>query len=364
MTQNQPPNDELLSRSKDHLRNLAYMHELERIDIDAGRVDEQLVSDIRDVNSELEVIKQSLGATSISSTWFRNAVSYSSANQEFFPVAKELDQLLDVVDDGHVVESVDSLLLCDTLVGQLFSRQLEKPAKEAFGESVTSILYSLLALKKGEALPLMLDLNGGDKVKITQFTFDHSIEVVNRIIKSISTVSTLVDLARYDFMGINVEELESDEFFGIFRLTDKDGQQVLRKVRVKKSADFDDAIEFGGCDGAEPSIGFVIDEASRELSQFKSSHRSPLSVRIDNEGDTLALDIGSVLSEPGTLDKEAADLIAIGDSIRSGEIGKKCTLHHNSRPFINTGLEKPEIFEAITGKVLKYLKKASSDTQH
>jgi hypothetical protein len=359
MNQSNENNNQTQQLTMSALEALGRMKEIYRNDIDAGRVDEMLVSDIRAATEEITENKRLLGATSLSDTIFNKSILYSTDNFEFLKVAIELSDLLDEDVEKSSLDRVGSLLSSASLVGNLFPRALEKPARSAFGESVTSILYTLLALKRGDELPHTLELSGGDEVELTQFTFDHALEVVDRMKSSVSDLYRVVGDSGYEFMGIKIEELESGESFGIYRLTDKDGQQVLRKIRAKKSSDYDAAFEFGGKDGVEPSLGFVIDESSKEISQFKADHKSPFSIRIDNEGDTLALDIGSVLSEPGTLDKEAADLIAIGDSIRSGEISKNCTLHHNSRPFKGTGLEKPETFEEISSLPLEYLNRVA-----
>jgi len=356
-------NDHLLEATKVKIRNLDSMRLLDSIDVDAGRVDEELTSRISEVSSELEDNKRLLGTLSMSNTIFYNSIMYSSSSFEFLDIARELSDLLDDDIEKDALDSIDTLLSRATLIEELFPREpdhLDKKAKEAFGESVTSIMYTLAYLKRGDELPTTLTMSYGDEVELTEFTFEKALSVVDSISESVGTIYSLVDLARYSFGGVSVEKLEGDGVFGIYRLTGKDGQQVLRKIRAKKATEYDDGIEYGGADGVEPTIGFVIDKSSKEISQYKNTHKSPLSIRVDNEGDTLALDIGSVLSSMGTLDKEAADLIAIGDSIRSGIVGKEPTLHHNARPFVGSGLEDPETFKWISDRILKAMDASSS----
>mgnify|MGYP006291775947 CR=1 FL=1 len=355
--------DQLPQETKGKLRNLDSMRHLDNIDIDAGRVDDDLTSRIVEVSSELEENKSSLGALTMSNTVFYNSIMYSTSSFELLDVARELSDLLDDDAEERAIGSIDSLLSRATLVEELFPRepnQFDKKAKEAFGESVTSIMYTLAYLKRGDDKPTTIKMRYGDDVELTEFTFEKALEVVDSISESVSTIFSLVDLARYSFGGVSIEKLEGDGEYGIYRLTRKDGQQVLRKIRTKKATEYDDKIEYGGVNGVEPTIGFVIDGSSKEIAQYKKTHKSPLSIRVDNEGDTLALDIGSVLSGMGTLDKEAADLIAIGDSIRSGIVGKEPTLHHNARPFVGSGLEDPETFKQISERILKVLDAASS----
>ncbi|MEI7521934.1 MAG: hypothetical protein WCJ86_00490 [Candidatus Saccharibacteria bacterium] len=256
------------------------------------------------------------------------------------------NQLLDVVNNDEreqVFTRLSSLTGKSQHVGKLFPDELESLAAASFGETVQNFVYTLGALKNSGNLPDNLPLGDNGKVDVGSYSFDKAVSVLGELDDTISRITTIANDTNSPVQRVN-----QTGSYGMYRLGDNG--QVLATVRILASTNPDTAIEYGNRDGAQASIGYSVDVARTYNSPYKKEQKNPFSIRIDNEGDKLALDIGSILGKPGTLGKEVADLIAIGDSLRSRETGDSPRLNHNSRLFVGTGLEDRQVFARVAAQ--------------
>jgi hypothetical protein len=246
----------------------------------------------------------------------------------------------------HVLPSVVNLITKDKIIGDLFPADLSDKAAEAYQENVASLIFSLGALQQGQQLPTRLPLKNGGEIPIGSYTFGQAIDISKQLNKTLNTMAAVT--ADTDAVITRVNQTGT---YGMYRHTSIRGS-VLETIRLIPSTAYDKALEYGTCrSGTQPTIGLSIDiEQPSYMRAYKDEQTSPFSLRIDNEGDTLALDIGSILSDDNSFGKQVAGLIALGDWLRSQQTGSDTRLNHNSRPFKGSGLEKTTVFAQIAGK--------------
>ena len=257
--------------------------------------------------------------------------------------------LLEVCEEDtrpDIATSIIDIITKDQKIGELFPSELRAAAAEAYQENVANLLFTLHAIKRGELIPQSLPLRNGHSVRLGAYTFEQALGLVKGLSSSLDRIIGVT--ADRDSV---ITRANKTGKYGLYKHTNiKTGTAVCEMIRLIPHTSYDPAIEYGTqTSGTQATIGFVTDEGRVDgyVSPFKKQQNSPFSIRIDNEGDTLALDIGSILGPIGSFGKEIADLIAIGDDFRSKRTGHAARLNHNSRPFKGTSLEKKETFAQI-----------------
>lgn len=377
----------------DTSRGLKAARKIDAIDIDAGRVDPELVGDIRKMEADLEWFHQTDQPDNLEDALRREALhgprmvdiaslerrfgigksremeskyalmiyGESHTGFDFFNIHDQLGKALNNTEKAIVFPVVRDLINRSRDVGKLFPAELQEGAMYSYGESVANILYVLNALKRGHKLPRELPLGKSGKVEIGEYDFDHAVETiistdeaVGRIIKSTGRCQPVERVA--------IPNPDRTLNTGLYRF----GEQgdVLATVRLLATAKRDNDIEYGNRNGTQASISYVTQEYGGFVPERIKEQKSSFSIRIDNEDDKLGFDIGSILGKKGSLGKRIADLIAIGDALRTREgNGKEPALNHNSSKFIGSGLEERELFAGIAADKLAEFEARATATE-
>ena len=335
---------------------LENMYRLQMRDIDAGEVDRELdqaISDISILRSMEEPLNRFTpeARSELSENMYR-----FSKYREFGMGLKDLTSTLTDEEGERVLPLLSSLIGKSKIVGRLFPEEIESMSMDAYGESITSTVFTLTALKRGDELPKELPLLSGKTIAVGTYTFEKAVKTL----ESLCRVINEMDLAFNRLNRGSVTRVNQTGAYGMYR--GGVNKNILATVRLQAGTSFDPAIEYGNSSGTQASIGFSAEENLKPLSVYKSEHRSPISIRIDNEGDKLALDIGSILGKKGTLGKRVADLIAIGDAYRAKHTHKNPTLNHNSTPYEFSGLHDKEAFARIAADLAENLERRAALT--
>ena len=196
-----------------------------------------------------------------------------------------------------------------------------------------------------------MPLLGGKFIKLGTFTFVSAVQTLETFNSAMRVIFNATDPS----LNQPVTRVNKTGLYGMYRFGNT--ANVTSTVRLTAKTSYDPAVEYYNQNGTQASIGFSIEEDRGFMSHEREAHRSPLSIRIDNEGDTLALDIGSILGKKGTLGKRVADIIAIGDAYRSVHTPKTPTLNHNSQPYKYSGMHEAETFARIASEFAERLER-------
>lgn len=312
-------------------------------DIDAGEVDVDLEDAIREWDP---FIANNDKKSNKNLDW---NLSIFADYHEFFDVSKSLKDSLTDVEQKVFFPQISGFIARAQKVGALFPYDLEEEARYSYGESVANVLYALLALQQERDIPASLPLRGGHDEPITRFnSIDDGVNTIVMTNLALDRIwkSTLQD---QPVERVAIPNPNKTLNTGIYRLGQK--RDVLATVRLLATSKLDPSIEYGGSSGTQASIGYVTQENGGFIPEEKDKQKSEFSIRIDNEGDTLSLDIGSIRGREGTLGKRIADLIAIGDMYRTEIRGdKELSLNHNVSKFLGTGLEQRELFAVLASE--------------
>ena len=349
-----------VSRVADLGPNIAHMRDIQSRDIDAGDVDPPLDQAISD-HGIYWGFRGSLSGLSpdLMNQIAANLYTYGRY-RDFADGISKLNDQLNSEEKNDVMPVLSGLLGRAEDVGRLFPDEMSVNVVQAYGESITSIIFTLLAQKRGDELPSYLPLRGGGRVNIGRYSFEETVETM----RTLDTVLAVITGANSD--SNQVTRVNQTGAYGAYRLGSE--RNVLAVVRLTERFSYDPAIEYGNNRGAQASIGYSAEEDLRPISPYKKEQRSPFCIRIDNEGDAVALDIGSIFGPLGSLGKRVADIIALGDHFRSERIFKDPSLNHNSRSFAYAGFERPEEFARHAAEIAEKLETrcaaASATTLH
>jgi hypothetical protein len=260
-----------------------------------------------------------------------------------------VNELLGEVNDTErhdVFACVSDLSAQADQVADIFPESLGKPAAEAYGELVTSILWSFAAIKRngGELALGSLPLRGDRHIAVGGFTMGTALQTAHELHDAVTIIAGAVS-----DNDAPVTRINDTGAYGMYRLGRN--RNVIATLRLVGGTRYDPAIEYANSKGTEASIGYTVDMGKDVPSPFKDEQISPFTIRIDNEGDKLSLDVGSILGKPGTLGKRVADLIAIGDTERAKLMGESAQagLNHNGKYF-SSGSADPAEFAPIVAE--------------
>lgn len=340
-----------ISRTSD----LDYMKYLQGWDIDAGRVDPELDRAISDVEIYRGFMDSVAGLPPEQQELMAKNLYTYGRFRDFIPALKELNTQLDTTERHEVLPLLSSLLELSPQIGGLYPGDLSKAVTEAFGESITSTIFTLAELKRGEDLPKKLPLKGDREVVIGSYTFEDCVDTLRSLDSSLRVI---ID-AKNAINDGPVTRVNNTGAYGMYRFGQ--GLEVLATIRLVGGTSYDPNIEYGNKMGTQASIGYTVEEGLGIVSAYRGEQSSPFCIRIDNEGDQLALDIGSIFGLIGSLGKRVADIIALGDNIRSGSIRKNPSLNHNSRGF-NPNLSEKEVFARMAAEIAAELETRANQT--
>jgi hypothetical protein len=278
--------------------------------------------------------------------YLHNAMLYSHFTDSALPSA-DLIGKLDSNDRCRVFTVFSELYRGAATVESLFPTEYGSEATSAYEEHINSMFWAIAKIARDDgASHTAMQLKNGGEIRVRGFTLQEALQTIDTFRSEMNKIICIVNDRSQPVIAVN-----QTGSFGMYRLG-KSGE-VICTARLVSRTTFDKAIEYGHTmRGTEASIGYTTDTAAGgPPSAYRQEQRNPFSIRIDNEGDRVSLDVGSILGRPGTLGKDVADLIAIGDSDRvdhwfRGEISKK--LNHCSDYF---GAEhaNPETFARAVG---------------
>lgn len=343
--------------------DLHYIQDQYDRDVDAGEYDRTLEAAQEWRYAQLDVYRDSVGLRNVPDSLFYASIENSDQNHfEFGSALSRLDTVLEGDEREKTYRTLNHLIAQKHgHVSQLFREYgtyadgFQDASEAAYSESITSLIYTLESLKRGDKLPQTLPLRGGKSVRIGKSTFDEALSTMTQLAEAIDIIGIAHNAVRSFGVGVEVSRVNKTGRYGMYRVQSSNEfhpGQVLVTVRAMPATSHDPAIEYGNKEGTQASIGYSVDMGKEYASPYKDEQVDPFSIRVDNEGDTLALDIGSIFGKPGTLGKRIADLIAIGDYLRSKELGKDIGLNHNARPYKDTGLEETQRFAQLAAGIV------------
>ncbi|MCW1907976.1 MAG: hypothetical protein KIH63_001405 [Candidatus Saccharibacteria bacterium] len=243
----------------------------------------------------------------------------------------------------EVFQNASNLALLSGPMSWMFPNELQEGAQKAFQDLGSTLLWSfaVIAANGGQVGPSSVPLTSGREIPVRGFTHEQAVQTAQALTATSWLMRNVV--ASYDRWP--VQRMNETGAFGMYRLG-KEGD-VIATVRPMAQPGYDSAVEYGSSSyGSQASIGFSVD-LEGPYSIYKREHQNPFCIRIDNEGDQLALDVGSILGKPGTLGKDVADLITIGDyarlQSRFPERHSELSMNH-SKLYFAQDMAQPETF--------------------
>lgn len=262
-----------------------------------------------------------------------NSLLYSSGMDTGF-LASELNELLTDEEFRDIFCVVGDLQVQSDFVGEMFPSELGNGARNAYGELVDNLLWAgHAAAKNGGRTPKgKATLKGGRTIALRSFSFE---EIVNTARLLHDTVER-IHFGLSDMFSPQVVRANARGSVGIYSIGSRG--EVLATLRPIKQDQYDSDIEHGNSLGAEASIGFSVETFGGYVSPKIKEQKDPFNIRVDNEGDKLSLDVGSILAKPETFSRKVAELLTIGESYRLLDknwhrANSEPSLNHNKHTF-------------------------------
>lgn len=210
----------------------------------------------------------------------------------------------------------------------MFPAELEYGVKNAYGELVDNILWAGYAAAKnyGTTPRSEAALRVGRVVPLRSFSFKDIVSTAKMLHETVERIHFGVS----DLFSPQVVRANEKGSVGIYSIGSQG--EVLATLRPLKQDQYDPRLEHGNNSGAEASIGFSVETQGGFVNPEIDTQKDPFNIRVDNEGDKLSLDIGSILAKRSSFSRKVAELLTVGESYR---LLDEYYIRANSAPSLN-----------------------------
>jgi hypothetical protein len=283
-----------------------------------------------------------------------NSLLYSSGIDTGV-LASSLDMMLSDEEYTSIFSCVGNLQIQSDHVGGMFPSELQHGAKNAYGELMDNILWAgYAAAKNGGVTPKSeVKLRGGRTISLRSFSFDEIITTASLLHETVERIHFGVS----DMFSPQVVRANERGSVGIYSIGSQG--QVLATLRPSRQEQYDRRIEHGNSNGAEASIGFTVELDGGYVNPDIEMQKDVFNIRVDNEGDKLSLDVGSILANRNSFSRKVAELLTVGESYRlldehNIRANLPPSLNHNRYTFHSELAEPQKFAQIVAGLAAKY----------